>query len=80
MQEVHVSEKVKMIDSPSIVAAPSNCREKMALRSLQVDDKEEDAFEAVKAVLKQCNQQHVSRNEEKPCPVVYLPRTTFGYL
>lgn len=60
MQEVHISEKVKMLDSPAIVAAPCNSSEKLALRSLQVDDEEESPLEGVKSVLKQCNQQHVS--------------------
>ncbi|MCI4390016.1 hypothetical protein PGIGA_G00117820 [Pangasianodon gigas] len=59
MQEVHISKKVKMIDSPAIVAAPSNSVEKLALRSLQLDDKEQNPLEAVKSVLKQCNQQHI---------------------
>lgn len=67
MQEVHISEKVKMIDSPAIVTAASNSMEKLALRSLQEDNKEENPIEAVKAVLKQCNQQHVSRNEGVTC-------------
>lgn len=69
MQEVHVSTKVKMIDSPAIVAAPSNSGEKLALRSLQVDDKEENPLEAVKSVMKQCSQQHVSKKQRNALPV-----------
>ncbi|KAM9443567.1 guanine nucleotide-binding protein-like 3 [Clarias gariepinus] len=59
MQEVHISKKVKMIDSPAIVADPLNSAENLALRSLQVDEKEENPLEAVNAVLKQCNPQHI---------------------
>lgn len=59
MQEVHITKSVKMIDSPGIVAAPSNPGDVMALRSLQVEEKEESPLEAVRTLLKQCNQQHV---------------------
>ncbi len=48
-----------MIDSPGIVAASSNPGDVMALRSLQVEEKEECPLEAVRTLLKQCNQQHV---------------------
>ncbi len=48
-----------MIDSPGIVAASSNPGDAMALRSLQVEEKEEGPLEAVRTLLKQCNQQHV---------------------
>ncbi|KTF71054.1 hypothetical protein cypCar_00047649 [Cyprinus carpio] len=48
-----------MIDSPGTVAAPSNPGVAMALRSLQVEEKEESPLEAVRTLLKQCNQQHV---------------------
>lgn len=74
MQEVHISQKLKMIDSPAIVAAPCNSGEKLALRSLQVDEKEENPLEAVKSVLKQCNQQHVRRI------FIYLKSLNFKYL
>ncbi|XP_067287459.1 guanine nucleotide-binding protein-like 3 [Pseudorasbora parva] len=59
MQEVHITRRVKMIDSPGIVAAPSNPGDVMALRSLQVEEKEESPLEAVRSLLKQCNQQHI---------------------
>uniref|UniRef100_A0A8C1ND84 Guanine nucleotide-binding protein-like 3 n=1 Tax=Cyprinus carpio TaxID=7962 RepID=A0A8C1ND84_CYPCA len=58
-QELHITKRVKMIDSPGIVAAPSNPGVAMALRSLQVEEKEESPLEAVRTLLKQCNQQHV---------------------
>ncbi|KAF4093607.1 hypothetical protein AMELA_G00004050 [Ameiurus melas] len=66
MQEVHISKKVKMIDSPPIVTAPSNSGEKLALRSLQVDSKEQSPLDAVKTVLKQCNQQHIMLHYNVP--------------
>lgn len=59
MQEVHISKTVKMIDSPGIIATPSNSPVSMALRSLQVEEKEERPLEAVRTLLKQCNQQQV---------------------
>ncbi|KAA0707979.1 Guanine nucleotide-binding protein-like 3 [Triplophysa tibetana] len=59
MQEVHISKKVKMIDTPGIVAAPGNPGDVMALRSLEVEENEKSALEAVNTLLKQCDQQHV---------------------
>ncbi|TSV54867.1 Guanine nucleotide-binding protein-like 3 [Bagarius yarrelli] len=58
MQEVHLSKKVKMIDSPAIVAAPCNSGDKLALRGLH-EDKEENSLDAVKSLLKHCEQQHI---------------------
>ncbi|XP_041747553.2 guanine nucleotide-binding protein-like 3 [Coregonus clupeaformis] len=58
-QDVHISKNVKMIDSPGIVAAQSNPKAAMALRSLQVEDKQETVLEAVRTLLKQCNKQQV---------------------
>lgn len=63
MQEVHISKAVKMIDSPGIIATPSNFPVSMALRSLQVEEKEESPLEAVRTLLKQCNQQQVRCQE-----------------
>lgn len=59
MQEVHISKTVKMIDSPGIIATPSNFPVSMALRSLQVEENEESPLEAVRTLLKQCNQQQI---------------------
>ncbi|XP_021465317.1 guanine nucleotide-binding protein-like 3 isoform X2 [Oncorhynchus mykiss] len=58
-QDIHISKNVKMIDSPGIVAAQSNPKAAMALRSLQVEDKQETVLEAVRTLLKQCNKQQV---------------------
>ena len=60
-QDIHISKNVKMIDSPGIVAAQSNPKAAMALRSLQVEDKQETVLEAVRTLLKQCNKQQVRR-------------------
>ncbi|XP_017567598.1 guanine nucleotide-binding protein-like 3 [Pygocentrus nattereri] len=59
MQEVHLSKKVKMIDSPAIVAAPCNSGVNMALRSLQIEENEKSPLEAVKTLLRECNQRQI---------------------
>lgn len=61
MQEVHISKNVKLIDSPGVVASPSNPPASMALRSLQVEEGQESVLEAVKALLKQCDKTQVRR-------------------
>lgn len=59
MQEVHISKRVKLLDSPGIVAAASNPPASMALRSLQVEEGQESAQEAVRTLLKQCDSNQV---------------------
>jgi len=59
MQEVHISKSVKMIDSPGIIASPSNPEVTMALRSLQVEQNEQSPLEAVRTLLKQCDQHEI---------------------
>ncbi|XP_076845394.1 guanine nucleotide-binding protein-like 3 isoform X2 [Brachyhypopomus gauderio] len=59
MQEVHISKKVKMIDSPAIVASPSNPGEKLTLRSLQVEEEGGSPVEAVRVLLQHCAQEHI---------------------
>lgn len=61
MQEVHISKNVKLIDSPGVVASPTNPPPSMALRSLQVEEGQESVLEAVKALLKQCDKTQVRR-------------------
>lgn len=61
MQEVHISKNVKLIDSPGIVASPSNPPASMALRSLQVEEGQESVAEAVRTLLKQCDKTQVGR-------------------
>ncbi|XP_045885453.1 guanine nucleotide-binding protein-like 3 [Micropterus dolomieu] len=59
MQEVHISKNVKLIDSPGVVASPSNPPVSMALRSLQMEEGQESVLEAVKTLLKQCDKTQV---------------------
>lgn len=59
MQQVHILKNVKLIDSPGIVAAPSNPPASMALRSLQVEEGQETVHEAVRTLLKQCDKTQI---------------------
>lgn len=59
MQEVHILKNVKLIDSPGVVASPSNPPASMALRSLQVEEGQESVLEAVRTLLKQCDKAQV---------------------
>lgn len=59
MQEVHISKNVKLIDSPGVVASPSNPPASMALRSLQVEEGHENVLEAVRTLLKQCDKSQI---------------------
>lgn len=59
MQEVNIQKNVKMIDSPGILASPSNPAASMALRSLQVEEGQESVQEAVTALLKQYDQTQI---------------------
>ena len=62
MQDVFIQKNLKLYDSPGIVASPSNPPASMALRSLQVEEGEEKALEAVRTLLKQCDKVQVSRS------------------
>uniref|UniRef100_A0A3P8P1E2 Guanine nucleotide-binding protein-like 3 n=1 Tax=Astatotilapia calliptera TaxID=8154 RepID=A0A3P8P1E2_ASTCA len=59
MQEVHIAKNVKLIDSPGVVASPSNPPASMALRSLQVEEGGESVLEAVRNLLKQCDKTQI---------------------
>ncbi|KAM9860239.1 guanine nucleotide-binding protein-like 3 [Aulostomus maculatus] len=59
MQEVYILKNVKLLDSPGILASPSNPPASMALRSLQVEEGQESVLEAVRTLLKQCNDMQV---------------------
>ncbi|KAG7472493.1 hypothetical protein MATL_G00109230 [Megalops atlanticus] len=59
MQEVHIAKNVKMIDSPSIIVSTDNPPAAMALRSLPASELQENALDAVRALLKQCNKQQI---------------------
>lgn len=57
-QEVNIDKQIKLFDSPSIVAAPSNGTVALCLRSA-FDISEADLPSAVAALLKLCNKQQV---------------------
>ncbi|KAM7006882.1 guanine nucleotide-binding protein-like 3 [Tautogolabrus adspersus] len=59
MQEVHILKNVKLVDSPGVLASPSNPPASMALRSLQVEEGQESVLEAVRTLLKQCDKHQV---------------------
>ncbi|XP_054023227.1 guanine nucleotide-binding protein-like 3 [Dryobates pubescens] len=61
MQIVHVDKQTKMLDSPSIIADPSNGALALALRSI-IDTEEPgsaDVLEGVDAILNHCSKQQV---------------------
>ncbi|NXN94710.1 GNL3 protein, partial [Rhinopomastus cyanomelas] len=61
MQIVHIEKQTKILDSPSIIADPSNNVLALALRSV-IDTEETgsaEALEAVDAILNNCNKQQV---------------------
>ncbi|XP_018617701.1 guanine nucleotide-binding protein-like 3 [Scleropages formosus] len=59
MQEVHIAKNIKVIDSPGILASPSNPGVALALRSLPSTHKQDDVLDAVRDLLKHCNNQQV---------------------
>lgn len=61
MQEVIVSESVKLLDSPGIIASPTNLQVSLALRGLAVEEGKESVLEAVGCLLMQCDQTLVRR-------------------
>ncbi|NXX18280.1 GNL3 protein, partial [Podargus strigoides] len=68
MQIVHVDKQTKMLDSPSIIADPSNHVLALALRSI-IDTEEsgsEDVLEGVDAILNHCSKQQVMMHYSIP--------------
>ncbi|KAF7659761.1 hypothetical protein LDENG_00293220 [Lucifuga dentata] len=59
MQDVHILKNVKLLDSPGIVASPTNPVASMALRSLQVEEGQQSVLEAVRTLLKQCDEKQI---------------------
>lgn len=62
MQIVHIDKQTKMLDSPSIIADPSNSALALALRSI-IDTEESGlaaVLEGVDAILNHCSKQQVS--------------------
>ncbi|XP_072569009.1 guanine nucleotide-binding protein-like 3 [Paramormyrops kingsleyae] len=58
-QDIHISKNVKVIDSPGILASPSNPAVTLALRDLPSTEKRENVLDAVRVLLKHCNSQQV---------------------
>uniref|UniRef100_A0A0B8RQN2 Guanine nucleotide-binding protein-like 3 n=1 Tax=Philothamnus irregularis TaxID=1899461 RepID=A0A0B8RQN2_9SAUR len=56
VQAVHIDKRIKMLDSPCILAAPSCSALALALRSITYA---ENLFESVDAVLKHCRKQQI---------------------
>lgn len=58
MQTVLIDKQIRMLDSPSIIVAPSNSPRALALRNT-TDVDSGKLFEAVDAILKHCSKQQV---------------------
>ncbi|KAJ8257920.1 hypothetical protein GJAV_G00191160 [Gymnothorax javanicus] len=58
-QEVHIAKNIKMIDSPSIMVAPTNPALTMALWGLPTTVKGEHGLEAVRVLLKHCDKEKI---------------------
>ncbi|XP_029851938.1 guanine nucleotide-binding protein-like 3 isoform X1 [Aquila chrysaetos chrysaetos] len=68
MQIVHIDKQTKMLDSPSIIADPSNSALALALRSI-IDTEESDSadvLEGVDAILNHCSKQQVMMHYSIP--------------
>ncbi|NXX53171.1 GNL3 protein, partial [Scopus umbretta] len=68
MQIVHIDKQTKMLDSPSIIADPSNSALALALRSI-IDTEESgsaDVLEGADAILKHCSKQQVMMHYSIP--------------
>uniref|UniRef100_A0A663MH72 Guanine nucleotide-binding protein-like 3 n=1 Tax=Athene cunicularia TaxID=194338 RepID=A0A663MH72_ATHCN len=61
MQIVHIDKQTKMLDSPSIIADPSNSALALALRSIIGTEESDsaDVLEGVEAILNHCSKQQV---------------------
>lgn len=59
VQEVHIDKQIKMLDSPGLIALPSNPKSVLALRSTTDVEKLENVVEAASAILSCCNKQHI---------------------
>ncbi|XP_068951593.1 guanine nucleotide-binding protein-like 3 [Petaurus breviceps papuanus] len=58
MQTVHLDKRITMLDSPSVIASPSNSAVALALRSATNADKRE-LLDSVTAVVEHCNKQQL---------------------
>ncbi|XP_024051470.1 guanine nucleotide-binding protein-like 3 [Terrapene carolina triunguis] len=59
MQTVHIDKQIKMIDSPSIIAATSNSALALALRTTTDIEESGKLLDAVNAILKHCSKQQM---------------------
>ncbi|XP_043934813.1 guanine nucleotide-binding protein-like 3 [Protopterus annectens] len=59
VQEVHIDKQIKMLDSPGIIALPSNPKSVFALRNTTDVEKLDNVIEAASAILNCCNKQHI---------------------
>ncbi|XP_051483177.1 guanine nucleotide-binding protein-like 3 [Apus apus] len=68
MQIVHLDKQTKMLDSPSIIATPSNSALTLALRSIIDTEKSgsADVLEGVDAILNHCSKQQVMMHYSIP--------------
>ncbi|NXG03028.1 GNL3 protein, partial [Sakesphorus luctuosus] len=70
MQTVHIDKQTKMLDSPSIIADPSNSALALALRSI-IDTEESgsgsaDVLEGINAIINHCSKQQVMMHYSMP--------------
>uniref|UniRef100_UPI00398EF21F guanine nucleotide-binding protein-like 3 n=1 Tax=Pristiophorus japonicus TaxID=55135 RepID=UPI00398EF21F len=59
MQEVHVDKRIKVLDSPSIIASPSNSAVALSLRNVVDIEALKNPTAVVEPILKNCNNQQV---------------------
>ncbi|XP_042309509.1 guanine nucleotide-binding protein-like 3 [Sceloporus undulatus] len=65
MQIVHIDKNIKMLDSPCIIAAPSNSALVLALRST-TDYDGENLVNSIDAILKHCSKQQIMLHYNMP--------------
>nr|XP_056712641.1 guanine nucleotide-binding protein-like 3 [Euleptes europaea] len=59
MQIVHIDKQIKMLDSPSIIVAPSSSPLTLALRSTTTDVDSGNVLDSAAAILKPCSKQQI---------------------
>ncbi|XP_067424169.1 guanine nucleotide-binding protein-like 3 isoform X2 [Emydura macquarii macquarii] len=59
MQTIHIDKQIKMLDSPSIIAAPSNSALTLSLRSTADIEESGKLIDAVNAIVKHCSKQQI---------------------
>lgn len=66
MQELNITKNLKLIDSPGVLASPSNPAASMALRSLQVEEGSESVQEAAGNLLQQYDKTQIMLHYKIP--------------